>query len=100
MDVMPMAAMPIAMDRVAPTMPGAGVAGAGSPAEGFGAALSAAQAEGVPLIDCQQNTGHLASLGARPIPRDDYVAHVARVSGEPDIADWTYDATMWARLGI
>jgi leucyl/phenylalanyl-tRNA--protein transferase len=55
---------------------------------------------GVPLIDCQQNTGHLASLGARPIPRDDYVAHVARVSGEPDIADWTYDVAMWARLGI
>jgi leucyl/phenylalanyl-tRNA--protein transferase len=55
---------------------------------------------GVPLIDCQQNTGHLATLGARPIPRDDYVAHVARVSGEPDIADWTYDVAMWARLGI
>jgi leucyl/phenylalanyl-tRNA--protein transferase len=55
---------------------------------------------GVALIDCQQNTGHLASLGARPIPRDDYVAHVACVSGERDIADWTYDSAMWARLGI
>ena len=48
MDVMPMAAMPIAMDRVAPTMPGAGVAGGGSPGEGFGAALSAAQADASP----------------------------------------------------
>jgi flagellar hook-length control protein FliK len=46
MDVMPMMAMPIAMDRVAPTLPGAGVSGGGSPAEGFGAALSAAQADG------------------------------------------------------
>ncbi len=55
---------------------------------------------GVPLIDCQQNTGHLASLGARPIPRDHYVAHVARVSGERDIADWSYDPAMWAWLGI
>jgi leucyl/phenylalanyl-tRNA--protein transferase len=55
---------------------------------------------GVPLIDCQQATGHLASLGARGIPRSEYVAHVARVSGERDIADWTYDAAMWARLGI
>jgi leucyl/phenylalanyl-tRNA---protein transferase len=55
---------------------------------------------GVGLIDCQQNTGHLASLGAREMPRDDYVAHVARVSGAPDIDDWTYDSTMWARLGI
>jgi leucyl/phenylalanyl-tRNA---protein transferase len=55
---------------------------------------------GVPLIDCQQNTGHLASLGARPIPRDDYVAHVAHVAVQHDIADWTYDSAMWARLGI
>jgi leucyl/phenylalanyl-tRNA--protein transferase len=55
---------------------------------------------GVPLIDCQQATEHLASLGARGIPRDDYVSHVARVSGERDIDDWTYDAAMWARLGI
>jgi leucyl/phenylalanyl-tRNA---protein transferase len=55
---------------------------------------------GVPLIDCQQQTGHLASLGARAIPRDDYVAHVARVAREPDIADWTYDSAMWSRLGL
>ena len=27
------------------------------------------QQRGVPLIDCQQETEHLASLGARPIPR-------------------------------
>jgi leucyl/phenylalanyl-tRNA--protein transferase len=25
--------------------------------------------QGVPLIDCQQETDHLASMGARPIPR-------------------------------
>jgi leucyl/phenylalanyl-tRNA--protein transferase len=55
---------------------------------------------GVPLIDCQQQTGHLASLGARAIPRDEYVAHVARVSEKPDIADWTYDSAMWSRLGL
>jgi leucyl/phenylalanyl-tRNA---protein transferase len=54
----------------------------------------------VELIDCQQATDHLASFGARAIPRDDYVAHVARVSGERDIVDWTYDSALWARLGI
>lgn len=27
------------------------------------------RAQGVPVIDCQQETTHLASLGARPIPR-------------------------------
>jgi leucyl/phenylalanyl-tRNA--protein transferase len=28
---------------------------------------------GMVLIDCQQETGHLASLGARPIPRGEFV---------------------------
>src|SRR5438067_7256068 len=27
-----------------------------------------------PMIDCQQQTAHLASLGARPIPRDEFAA--------------------------
>ena len=32
---------------------------------------------GVPLIDCQQETGHLRSMGARPIPRAAFAAHLA-----------------------
>lgn len=32
------------------------------------------RAQGVPLIDCQQETSHLASLGARPIPRARFAA--------------------------
>jgi len=28
--------------------------------------------QGVPLIDCQQETDHLASMGARPIPRREF----------------------------
>ncbi len=35
------------------------------------------QSEGVPVIDCQQNTRHLASLGGREIARDTFCAHVA-----------------------
>jgi leucyl/phenylalanyl-tRNA--protein transferase len=35
------------------------------------------QTEGVPVIDCQQNTRHLASLGGREIARDMFCAHVA-----------------------
>jgi leucyl/phenylalanyl-tRNA--protein transferase len=34
--------------------------------------------EGVPVIDCQQKTGHLASLGAREIGRREFCAHLAR----------------------
>jgi leucyl/phenylalanyl-tRNA--protein transferase len=43
--------------------------------------------ERVPVIDCQQNTGHLASLGAREVPRAAFMAHVATAVKEPPI-DW------------
>ena len=33
----------------------------------------------VPLIDCQQETNHLASLGARPIPRDKFADHLTEL---------------------
>jgi len=53
---------------------------------------------GVALIDCQQNTGHLASLGAHEIGRDAFEAHLSLALGEADIADWTYDVCMWSQL--
>ena len=43
---------------------------------------------GVQLIDCQQETGHLASLGARPIPRKDFIAHLQNSIVMPQIRDW------------
>ncbi len=39
------------------------------------------QREGVGLIDCQQNTSHLASLGAQEMPRAEFCAHVAAAAG-------------------
>jgi leucyl/phenylalanyl-tRNA--protein transferase len=53
---------------------------------------------GVPLIDCQQNTRHLASLGAHELPREAFEQHVSRAAAEPQIADWTYDSRMWLQL--
>jgi len=41
----------------------------------------------VRVIDCQQNTRHLASLGAREISRQDFVAHVATSVHAPSL-DW------------
>ena len=64
------------------------------------ALVAACRARGVPLIDCQQNTGHLASLGAREVTRGAFEAHLARTLGEPDIADWTYDVQHWRTLDI
>ena len=57
------------------------------------------RAHGVTLIDCQQNTGHLASVGAREISRDEFEAHLSRTLGARDIDDWTYDPSMWQLLG-
>ena len=56
------------------------------------------RARGVTLIDCQQNTAHLASFGAHEVSRDTFEQHLSRVSGEPDIADWTYDSRIWLQL--
>jgi len=55
---------------------------------------------GIPMIDCQQSTAHLASLGARPIPRAEFERHVALTSGAPMPARWTYDPWHWVHLGL
>ena len=52
----------------------------------------------VALVDCQQHTGHLASLGAREVPRDAFEHHLARVVKAPAIDDWTYHPRLWAHL--
>lgn len=38
---------------------------------------------GFPMIDCQQETEHLASLGARPISRADFVARITALVQQP-----------------
>jgi len=43
---------------------------------------------GVEIIDCQQETGHLASLGAAPIPRSRFLEHVHRATVRPGIGSW------------
>jgi leucyl/phenylalanyl-tRNA---protein transferase len=62
------------------------------------AALAAlCRAGGVRLIDCQQNTRHLASLGAREIPRRDFVQHVARAAALSPL-EWRFDPVYWNAL--
>ncbi len=60
--------------------------------------VAACLARGVPLIDCQQNTGHLASLGAHEVPRADFLQHLARTCVEAEPANWTYDESAWDLL--
>ena len=44
--------------------------------------------EEVPMLDCQQETSHLASLGARAIARAQFCSHVAAAVRQPPI-DWS-----------
>lgn len=44
---------------------------------------------GVRMIDCQQETSHLASLGAAPIQRARFLEHLRAAIREPAITDWT-----------
>jgi len=58
------------------------------------------RAWGITLIDCQQATGHLASLGAREIPRAAFERHLARALGAEGPPQWTYDSLHWAQIGF
>ena len=43
---------------------------------------------GIPMIDCQQQTSHLASLGARPISRESFVDHLRSAVEGPGVTAW------------
>jgi leucyl/phenylalanyl-tRNA--protein transferase len=47
----------------------------------------------IEMIDCQQNTSHLASLGGREIARRAFVAHLRRATAEPAIG-WRFDKSV------
>jgi leucyl/phenylalanyl-tRNA--protein transferase len=49
------------------------------------------------VIDCQQNTRHLASLGAREIPRADFVAACGRKRRQAGAA-WRFEPVYWREL--
>ena len=53
--------------------------------------------QGVALIDCQQNTPHLASLGAHEIPRTQFLQHLQRAQTEPSL-DWKFEPLYWNEL--
>jgi len=47
----------------------------------------------IEMIDCQQNTSHLASLGGREIARKAFIAHV-RASVDAPRIPWRFDKTV------
>lgn len=51
--------------------------------------------QGIALIDCQQQTRHLGSLGARPWPRERFEEHLRQVVDLPPPTEWSYDLSDW-----
>jgi len=51
----------------------------------------------VKRIDCQQNTAHLASLGAQEIPRSTFLRHIAETTQETPL-HWHFDPLYWNHL--
>ena len=52
---------------------------------------------GIGAIDCQQNTRHLASLGAREIGRKDFMEQLEQRRQLP-APDWHFDSVYWRQL--
>ena len=50
------------------------------------------KAQGFGLIDCQMNTPHLASLGAREIPRSDFITRLRELTVTMSHGRWDIDA--------
>lgn len=54
-------------------------------------------ANGIPLIDCQQETSHLASLGATLMPRTDFSQHLRKTTSHRAPV-WRFEPVYWNHL--
>ena len=53
---------------------------------------------GIELIDCQQRTGHLASMGGGELPRLAFEAALSERCTRPAPTAWTYHQRFWKHL--
>ncbi len=53
--------------------------------------------QGVEQVDCQQNTAHLASLGAVEVPRAAFLAHIRRVQTAAP-PEWRFSPLYWNHI--
>jgi leucyl/phenylalanyl-tRNA--protein transferase len=61
------------------------------------ALVAFARSHGLAWIDCQQNTKHLASLGAQEMPRAEFLKLVRRAPN-PMHVEWTFKRSYWETL--
>ena len=62
------------------------------------ALIGICSAQGVEMIDCQQETAHLAHMGASPIPRAEFLQSITRTQHQLPL-NWTCQADCWRLLG-
>jgi leucyl/phenylalanyl-tRNA--protein transferase len=55
------------------------------------------RATGIGAIDCQQNTAHLASLGATEVPREVFSAHILLAQSDRPV-DWRFTPLYWNHI--
>ncbi|MEY4017017.1 MAG: hypothetical protein RLZZ189_815, partial [Pseudomonadota bacterium] len=58
------------------------------------ALVAFARTENLPWIDCQQNTKHLASLGATEMPRSEFL-HLVRSASTDKKRRWMFTPAIW-----
>ena len=61
------------------------------------ALVALCRAQGVAWIDCQQNTRHLTSLGAREMAREEFCGLAALAATKPNL-DWRMKSVKWHTL--
>ncbi|WP_027013822.1 leucyl/phenylalanyl-tRNA--protein transferase [Comamonas composti] len=61
------------------------------------ALVALCRAQDAPQIDCQQATPHLASLGAREMPRAEFLRRMKQQSRRPAM-QWQFDPVYWDEL--
>jgi len=53
---------------------------------------------GVNWIDCQQNTRHLASMGAVEVARADFQRHLTTATAQHEIQEWVFHSGYWEEV--
>jgi len=61
------------------------------------ALVAICRANDVPQLDCQQVTAHLARLGARPVPRSEFLVTMQAAKTQTPVS-WEFSADSWKHL--
>ena len=61
------------------------------------ALVALCRAQGVVLVDCQQQTDHMASLGAAAISRPAFLAHLAQATAQAPL-HWEFTPLYWQHI--